>query len=149
LVLSGGAADGAAARPRIRSAPSLGDLLEREHDLARIGELLGRARQGHCSLAVVEGPAGVGKTALLSDARAVAEAAGMRVLRSRGAELEQEFGFGVVRQLVEPALRAMDDSDAYSMVRSALTERLELVHSQEGAGALGRRQPAPARRRRS
>jgi hypothetical protein len=26
------------------------------------------------------------------------------VLRARGAELEREFGFGVVRQLVEPVL---------------------------------------------
>ena len=83
--------------------------MEREGDLARIDGALARARDGRGVLMVVEGPAGVGKTSLLADARAVADATGMRVLRSRGAELEREFAFGVVRQLVEPALRGMDD----------------------------------------
>ena len=85
-------------------------LLEREDDLARIDGSLARARDGRGTLVVVEGPAGVGKTALLSDARAIAESEGMQVLRSRGAELEREFAFGVVRQLLEPALRGMDDA---------------------------------------
>ena len=93
----------------MRAEASPSDLLEREDDLARIGGALRRTRGGQGTLVVVEGPAGVGKTALLADARAMAESAGMQVLRSRGAELEREFGFGVVRQLVEPALRAMDD----------------------------------------
>ena len=61
---------------------------------------------------MVEGPAGVGKTALLADARAIADAAGMQVLRSRGAELEREFAFGVVRQLLEPVLRGVDDAES-------------------------------------
>ena len=53
---------------------------------------------------MVEGPAGIGKTALLAVAREVAEGEGFRVLRARGAELEREFAFGVVRQLVEPVV---------------------------------------------
>ena len=88
--------------------PSL--LLEREDDLARIDGSLARARDGHGTLVVVEGPAGMGKTALLADARAIAGSAGMQVLRSRGAELEREFAFGVVRQLLEPVLRGLDDA---------------------------------------
>ena len=40
------------------------------------------------------------KTALLMAAREEAQSDGIRVLRARGAELEREFGFGVVRQLV-------------------------------------------------
>jgi DNA-binding CsgD family transcriptional regulator len=60
---------------------------------------------------MVEGPAGVGRTALLADARAMAESAEMQVLTSRGAELEREFAFGVARQLVEPVLRRADDAE--------------------------------------
>ena len=59
-----------------------------------------RARQGRGCALVVEGPAGIGKTALLAAGRDAAEGEGFRVLRARGAELEREFAFGVVRQLV-------------------------------------------------
>ena len=93
------------------SARSPGRLLERGDDLARIERSLASARAGAGTLVVVEGSAGVGKTALLADVRAIADAAGMRVLRSRGAELEREFAFGVVRQLLEPVLRGMDDAE--------------------------------------
>ena len=50
---------------------------------------------------MVEGPAGIGKTRLLSEARREAGEAGVRVLSARGGELEQELAFGVVRQLFE------------------------------------------------
>ena len=53
---------------------------------------------------VVERPPGIGKTALLAAAHTAAARSGLRVLRSRGAELERDFAFGVVRQLFEPAL---------------------------------------------
>ncbi len=53
---------------------------------------------------MLEGPAGIGKTVLLAAARDAARGRGFRVLRGRGAELEREFGFGVVRQLVEPVV---------------------------------------------
>ena len=79
-------------------------LLERSEELARIETALARARAGNGSLLVVEGPAGIGKTAVLSAARTLALGQDMRVLRSRGAELERDFAFGVVRQLFEPVL---------------------------------------------
>jgi hypothetical protein len=73
----------------MRAEVSPSDLLEREDELARIHGSLARARDGRGNLVVVEGPAGVGKTALLAGARAMAEPAGMQLLRSRGAELER------------------------------------------------------------
>jgi DNA-binding CsgD family transcriptional regulator len=79
-------------------------LLERSEELARIGSALARIRDGQGGLVVVEGPTGIGKTSLLKAAGEVAAAEGVRVLRARGAQLEQEFAFGVVRQLFEPAL---------------------------------------------
>jgi DNA-binding CsgD family transcriptional regulator len=79
-------------------------LLERSEELARIESALAAARSGRGAFVVVEGPAGIGKTALLAAARTAAAEGGMRVLRSRGTELERDFAFGVVRQLFEPPL---------------------------------------------
>ena len=64
------------------------------------------ARPGEGRVALIEGPAGIGKTRLLTEPRdRRAEAAGARVLSTRaGSELEREFPFGVVRQLFEAAL---------------------------------------------
>ncbi len=59
----------------------------------------------------MEGPAGIGKTSLLTAARDLARRAGMRVLTARGTELERDFAFGIVRQLVEPVLYMADDAD--------------------------------------
>ena len=81
-----------------------GLLLERDRELERIGRCLQRARQGHGGALVVEGPPGIGKTVLLAAARDAAGEKGFRMLRARGAELEREFAFGVVRQLVEPVV---------------------------------------------
>src|SRR6266705_2300989 len=79
-------------------------ILEREGELERVEALIQRARSGHGCLAYVEGPAGLGKTALLGDTRAKAEAAGMAVAEARGSELERPFAFGVVRQLLGHAV---------------------------------------------
>jgi DNA-binding CsgD family transcriptional regulator len=71
-------------------------LLERERELAAVDELL------ECGGSVlVEGRAGIGKTALLETACARAAERGLEVLRARGSELEAGFAFGVVRQLFE------------------------------------------------
>ena len=81
-----------------------GLLLERDRELERIGRCLERAHRGHGGALVLEGPPGIGKTVLLAAARDAAGEEGFRVLRARGAELEREFAFGVVRQLVEPVM---------------------------------------------
>jgi DNA-binding CsgD family transcriptional regulator len=82
-------------------------LLEREPELALIAELveLAQSRTG-CVLAI-EGPAGIGKTALLRVAEERASKAGFRVLSARGGELERELAFGVVRQLLESAVASL------------------------------------------
>ena len=64
-----------------------GHLFERSEELARIEAALARARTGRGTFIVVEGPAGIGKTALLSAARNAAADGGMTVLRSRGTEV--------------------------------------------------------------
>mgnify|MGYP003287810900 CR=1 FL=1 len=79
-------------------------LLERERELEEFERLRAAARRGEGAAAVVEGPAGIGKTRLLAAAGEGAE--GLEVLRARASELERDFPFGVVRQLFEPVLFA-------------------------------------------
>jgi hypothetical protein len=55
-------------------------------------------------VALIEGPAGIGKTSLMHQVRDDAQLAGATVLTARGSQLEKEFAFGVVRQLFDPAL---------------------------------------------
>jgi predicted ATPase len=73
-----------------------GGLLERERELAELDALIAEATDGRGGCAVVEGPAGIGKSALLAQARSRADG-GMAVVSARGSELEREFPFGVVR----------------------------------------------------
>jgi DNA-binding CsgD family transcriptional regulator len=79
-------------------------LLERDRELESLRVALADAVNGEGRLALVEGPAGIGKSRLLAELRAAAQDEGVRVLAARGSELEREFPFGVVRQLFEPAL---------------------------------------------
>ncbi len=84
-----------------------GPLLERAGELEEISSVLASARAGEGRALVIEGPPGIGKTALLQTACHQAEESGMVVLAARGEELEIHFPHGVVRQLFEPLLRRM------------------------------------------
>jgi DNA-binding NarL/FixJ family response regulator len=79
-------------------------LLERDRELGSLRAALAEAAGGEGRLALVEGPAGIGKTRLLAELRAAADQEGIRILSARGSELEREFPFGVVRQLFDAAL---------------------------------------------
>jgi AAA ATPase domain len=79
-------------------------LLEREAQVAALQAFAAAARESGGRFVVIEGSAGIGKTRLLAEARAMADAAEMRVLAARGGELEGEFAYGIVRQLFEPLL---------------------------------------------
>ena len=80
-------------------------LLERDAELAAVESLV-RAPSGGTLLAI-EGPPGIGKTALMSEAKALAREADLRLLSARGSELERSFSGGVVRQLFEPFLASL------------------------------------------
>jgi DNA-binding SARP family transcriptional activator/DNA-binding CsgD family transcriptional regulator len=108
------------------SALPAGALLEREQELAAIGGLVDAALTGSGRLLVVDGAAGVGKTRLLDEASCAAAAAGMDVVRARGVALEDQFAFGIVRQLFERVL-----------VAAPAAERAELLGGTAGlAGGL-------------
>src|SRR5262245_24157934 len=111
-------------------------LLEREQEVAALAALVEEASAGLARLVVVEGPAGIGKTQLLAEARRRAPAAGLRVLSARGGELEREYAFGVVRQLFEPALAGPDAHERLLAGAAAPAGMLfEPVAPDEGAEA--------------
>jgi DNA-binding CsgD family transcriptional regulator len=92
------------ALPGVLSSEKSTFLLEREAEVARLQAFADGAREGGGQFVVIEGGAGIGKTRLLAEARALAGSAGMRVLAARGGEFEGEFAYGIVRQLFEPLL---------------------------------------------
>jgi DNA-binding CsgD family transcriptional regulator len=87
------------------------DLLERDAELATIMELAECALASQGGVALVEGPAGIGKTRLTEAALARAAAAGLAVAKARCGELERDFPFGVVRQLLEPLVATLESGD--------------------------------------
>ncbi|HEY1276682.1 MAG TPA: AAA family ATPase [Thermoleophilaceae bacterium] len=89
---------------------TIATLVERERELATLDELLA---EGGGRLALIEGPAGIGKTQLLAEARERA-AGSMSVAVARASELEREFPFGVVRQLFEGLVADPERSQALS-----------------------------------
>ncbi|MGF0173883.1 helix-turn-helix transcriptional regulator [Streptomyces sp. Marseille-Q5077] len=88
-------------------------------------------------LLAFSGPAGLGKTALMTQARERAMASGFTVLSGRGGEKEQGSAFRVVRQLVQPSLARMDGAE----LRAFLGSWYDVMAAVLGLEARG---PAPA-----
>jgi DNA-binding CsgD family transcriptional regulator/tetratricopeptide (TPR) repeat protein len=101
-------------------------LLEREREVERVGAALRAVGRRAGGTIVIEGAAGMGKSRLLYEARARASDLGLRVLDARGAELEQGFPYGVVRQLFERALleAGSDERDRWLAGAAALAEEV-------------------------
>ncbi|MEZ5159159.1 MAG: ATP-binding protein, partial [Candidatus Nanopelagicales bacterium] len=72
-----------------QSAHRESGLLERDRELGLLDGLVQAAQSGESTLALVEGPAGIGKSQLLSVTRQTAAAAGFRVLTARASDLER------------------------------------------------------------
>ena len=114
-------------------------LLERSAELSAIRAACEAPASGEGRAVVVEGPPGIGKTALVAAAREWARAAGLRTLAARGTELERAFGFGVARQLLEPAVHdaRFDGAARYAaaLLDVPLAEPVHLPLGPEGAFA--------------
>ncbi len=119
------------ARPRIprrrTDVPvSSTPLLEREVEVAALNAAVDAAASGAGRVVAVEGRAGMGKTRLVAEARNLAAGSGFEVLVARSADLEQEFAFGIVRQLFEPLLASLppDEREELLAGTAGLAERL-------------------------
>jgi DNA-binding CsgD family transcriptional regulator len=113
-----------------------GRLLERERELASLDALIAEAAAGEGHVGLVEGPAGIGKTRLVAEAKSRAADAGLRVLTARGGELEREFAFGVVHQLFGPAL-ADEEVRAATLTGAAAAARSVFAAVEDGEGSGG------------
>jgi predicted ATPase len=94
------------------------DLLERDTELVAVTGLIA-ATPGGGRLLAIEGPPGIGKTALVMEAKALAQKAGLQVLAARGSELERTFSYGVVRQLFEPFLASLRAEERAELLAGA------------------------------
>src|ERR1700741_410104 len=119
-------------------------LLEREPELRQMQDAIRHAGTGGGGLVVIGGPAGIGKTALLRAAASMAENAGVRVLRARATDLEQEFSFGVVRQLFEAPLARASAGEREALLRGAAALAGPLFESSPQRAAQADDDPRPS-----
>lgn len=107
-------------------------LLERERELAALDEALARACDGQGTVLWLEGEAGAGKTKLLRALRERARARGVRELSARGGPLEQDYAWGIVRQLLEPAI-AGDEAERARVTAGAAALALVVLGEVDAA----------------
>ena len=94
------------------------DLLERETELAAVASHITAIPDGG-RLLVIEGPPGIGKSALVAETKTLAQVAGWQVLGGRGVELERSFSYGVVRQLFEPVVVSLGAEERAELLAGA------------------------------
>jgi DNA-binding CsgD family transcriptional regulator len=94
---------------RVRGAPS--ELIEREGELDALAAAVRWLDSGRGTVIVLDAGAGLGKSALLEQARDLASSAGCAVRRAAPGPLERGFPFGVIRTLLEPPLRERSEDD--------------------------------------
>ena len=79
-------------------------MVDRDREVRVLRGALADAVDGQGRLALIHGPAGIGKSRLLQEVRRLAADEGALVLTARGSQLERSFAFGAVRQLFEGTL---------------------------------------------
>ncbi|MEV6877176.1 AAA family ATPase [Amycolatopsis sp. NPDC051128] len=99
----------------------------RETELKELGELVD-GPEGRSGV-LVRGEAGIGKSALVAETAAAASVAGLRVLRTAGAEAEQNLAYAGLHQLLYPVRRGVAGLPAPQ--RAALRTALGLAEGAE------------------
>jgi DNA-binding CsgD family transcriptional regulator len=94
-------------------------LLERGEELAGIEQSLAALGRGRGSVLIIQGAAGIGKSSLLRAVREHASAQQVQTLAARASELERDFGFGIVRQLLETRLLRAGEAEKAELLTGA------------------------------
>ena len=113
-------------------------LVGRSAEIGRIRALTGAAVDGADRALVVLGEAGIGKSAVLADLIAHADACGLRVLSAAGREYESGLPFAVLRQLLRPALaelRALPGTHAAELLAAVGMAGAGVVPGRDLAGS--------------
>jgi hypothetical protein len=129
--------------------------------LAQLSRRMEAAGGREGGIVLIEGPPGIGKTALLGAACERARELGMQTVGARGGQLESALPWGVVRGLFEPGLAAASKAErrrllggaaalARIALRSETPRRAPIAAETLGDGAawpvLARGQPPPGSR---
>lgn len=85
----------------------MSELVGRRAEREAVERVLLRARAGRSGALVVRGEAGIGKTALIDQARETASSSGFRVESSVGVEAEAQFAFAGLHQLCSPLMGSL------------------------------------------
>jgi DNA-binding CsgD family transcriptional regulator len=109
-------------------------MVERDHELAALDDVCTRARGGHGNVALIEGVAGFGKTALLDAAGQLAQARGLGVLRARGTHLARDIPMELLRGLFGRRLATLSTKQPATVMGGAAGIL---------ASALGLAEPSP------
>src|SRR5262249_28101912 len=106
-------------------------------------ECVSGAVSGLPRFVMLEGPLGIGKSALLSAAAQAAERAGARVLRARAHAGERDLSLGVVGQLFELALDGGSAQERRVWLRGPAADVPRILNLDRGAVAASGRKPDP------
>ncbi|GAA2785546.1 AAA family ATPase [Crossiella cryophila] len=105
-------------------------LVGRQSEVDELVTLVTAGGDREQSSALLDGPMGIGKTSVLAEVGRRAAAAGVTVLKAHADRLESDFGFGVVRQLLER--RVLADP---ALVEGSTAATAELFRAQTRTGA--------------
>lgn len=98
-------------------------LLERERELGELSAAIAEVVGGQGCAVGIEAAAGLGKTRLLGEARAGGVEAGLNVLAGRATELEQDFPFALVRQLLGAEIVRLSEEEREQVFEGATAAR--------------------------
>ncbi|HET8815533.1 MAG TPA: AAA family ATPase [Solirubrobacterales bacterium] len=101
-------------------------LLERDREVGEIEAALEEVTAGRGRAVAIEASAGLGKTRLLQEARDAGARAGLKVLAGRATELEQDFPFALVRQLLESEIANLPGDEREGVLEGASAARAAL-----------------------
>ncbi|GAA4545242.1 ATP-binding protein [Amycolatopsis samaneae] len=107
-------------------------LFGRDAHLAAITDALTAEKPGHL---VLSGISGAGKSALLDNAADLAVRNGHRVLWAGAHPLEQDYAFGLVRQLFQPVIAELSEPDRTALFAGAVAPGVAAVWPEPGPPA--------------
>lgn len=107
-------------------------LIERGEELTALSQVLRDGQAATGQLAVVDGPAGIGKTRLLGEIRNMLRTSNVDVLEACGGELEQGNPLGLVLRLIEQRIAGSSSEDLDQIFRGQAGKLQDLLTGARG-----------------